>query len=298
MAATYRKRVPRTKAHPAVPGWSICSMRVRAPAISAGREGTWVARARSLNEFQTSFADETSCAAFLFDRRWPQGFVCPACGGTRAALLKSRAHTYECLDCGRQTSITAGTAMHRSKLPLRVWFWAAHLMATHSNGMSAVQLEAQLGITHKTAWLLAQKLRRSMIDPQREPLEGVVEVDQAELPFRADNSFFDPVKSGKILIAGAVEVIDRGTSQARPRRKGAKYLDTRSGRIRLAAIPAPPLHRGEAVLVEQTGRFRRPLTADHHEQRLERMATHSNGMSAVQLEAQLGTTYKTAWLLA
>ena len=133
-----------------------------------------MARARSLNEFQTSFPDETSCAAFLFERRWPQGFVCPACGGGRAALLKSRAHTYECLDCGRQTSITAGTAMHRSKLPLTVWFWAAHLMATHSNGMSAVQLGAQLGITYKTAWLLAQKLRRSMIDPQREPLEGVV----------------------------------------------------------------------------------------------------------------------------
>src|SRR5947208_15638620 len=53
----------------------------------------------------------------------------------------------------------------------------------------------------------------------------------------ADNRFFDPAKSGKILIAGAVEVIERGTSQARPRRKGAKYLDTRSGRIRLAAIP-------------------------------------------------------------
>src|SRR5258708_2105186 len=196
-----------------------------------------MARARSLSEFQTSFPDERSCAAFLFERRWPQGFVCPACGGGRAALLKSRAHTYECLDCGRQTSLAAGTAMHRSKLPLTVWFWAAHLMATHSNRMSPVQLEPQLGITSKTAWLLAQKLRRSMIDPQREPLEGVVEVDQAEIPFRADNSFFDPVKSGKILIAGAVEVIDRGTNQAKPRRKRAKYLDTRSGRIRLAAIP-------------------------------------------------------------
>ena len=104
-----------------------------------------MARGRSLREFQTSFPDETSCAAFLFERRWPQGFVCPACGAGRAAFLRSRAHTYECLDCGRQTSITAGTVMHRSKLPLTVWFWAAHLMATHSNGMSAVQLEALLG---------------------------------------------------------------------------------------------------------------------------------------------------------
>src|SRR5437764_7939122 len=83
-----------------------------------------MARARSLRDFQTSFSDETSCAAFLFERRWPEGFVCPACGDGRAALLRSRAHTYECLDCGRQTSMTAGTVMHRSKLPLTVWFWA------------------------------------------------------------------------------------------------------------------------------------------------------------------------------
>ena len=89
------------------------------------------------------------------------------------AALKSRAHTYECLDCGRQTSITAGSVMHRSKLPLTAWFWAAHLMSTHSNGMSARQLEDQLGLTYKTAWLLTQKLRRSMVDPDREPLEGV-----------------------------------------------------------------------------------------------------------------------------
>ena len=79
--------------------------------------------------------------------------------------------------------------------------------------------EAQLGITYKTAWLLTQKLRRSMVDPQREPLEGVVEVDQAEIPFRADDSFFDPLKSGA-TVAGAVEVIDRGANQAKPRRKG------------------------------------------------------------------------------
>jgi predicted RNA-binding Zn-ribbon protein involved in translation (DUF1610 family) len=198
--------------------------------------GQPMARARSLTQFQETFPDEASCAAFLFDRRWPDGFVCPVCGNGRAAVLKSRAYTYECSGCGRQTSITAGTAMHRTKLPLTVWFWAAHLMSTHSNGMSARQLEDQLGLTYRTAWLLAQKLRRSMVDPDREPLEGVVEVDQAEIPFRVGDTFFDPGKSGKILIAGAVEVIDRNTNQAKPRRKKAKYLDTRSGRIRLAMI--------------------------------------------------------------
>ena len=126
--------------------------------------------------------------------------------------------------------------MHRSKLPLTAWFWAAHLMATHSNGMSARQLEDQLGVTYKTAWLLTQKLRRSMVDPDREPLEGVVEVDQAEIPFREGDAFFEPGNASKILVIGAVEVIDRDVNQARPRRKHAKYLDTRSGRIRLAMI--------------------------------------------------------------
>ena len=139
-----------------------------------------MARGRSLAEFQKAFADEASCATFLFKRRWPDGFVCPACGRRRANALKTRPRLFECLDCGRQTSLTAGTVMHRSRLPLTTWFQAAHLMTTHSNGMSALQLEAQLGVTYKTAWLLTQKLRRSMIDPNRELLEGVVEVDQTD----------------------------------------------------------------------------------------------------------------------
>ncbi len=142
----------------------------------------------SLLEFEKRFADEASCAEYLFEQRWPEGFVCPTCGGFRALLLKSRAWTYQCLDCRHQTSVTAGTVMHRSKLPLRVWFWAAHLMATHSNGMSALQLKGQLGISYRAAWLLTQKLRRSMVDPQREPLEGVVEIDQTEIPFRDSSS--------------------------------------------------------------------------------------------------------------
>jgi predicted RNA-binding Zn-ribbon protein involved in translation (DUF1610 family) len=137
--------------------------------FEATATGRAMAKGRSLSQFQETFPDETSCAAFLLKRRWSKGFVCPGCGEQRAAALKSRAYTYECLDCGRQTSATAGTVMHRSKLPLTSWFWAAHLMATHSNGMSARQLEDQLGVTYKTAWLLTQKLRRSMVDPDAIP---------------------------------------------------------------------------------------------------------------------------------
>ncbi len=112
-------------------------------------------------------------------------------------------------------------------------------MATYSNGMSALQLKGQLGMSYRAAWLLAQKLRRSMVDTGREPLEGVVEIDQAEMPFRDGQSQFDPNKSGKILVVGAVEVYDRTRrTPQKPLKIGAKYLDTRSGGVRLQAIPS------------------------------------------------------------
>jgi predicted RNA-binding Zn-ribbon protein involved in translation (DUF1610 family) len=70
--------------------------------FEAAATGRSMAKGRSLLEFQETFPDEARCAAFLSERRWPKGFVCPGCGKQRAAALKSRAYTYECLDCGRQ----------------------------------------------------------------------------------------------------------------------------------------------------------------------------------------------------
>src|SRR5512144_2346663 len=189
---------------------------------------------RSLIEFQKRFADEAACAAYLRQARWPDGFVCPACGGVRGWDLATKAWTHECAACHKQTSVTAGTAMHGSKLPLTVWFWAAYLMATHSNGISALQLQKQLGLgSYRTAWMLCAKLRRAMVAPGRDPLTGLVEVDETDPPCRSRN---DPTgggggrsHEGKILIAGAVEVQEKGP-----------------GRIRLSVIEdfsADSLHR-------------------------------------------------------
>jgi len=175
---------------------------------------------KTLMEFQAHFASDEACAEYLFERRWPDGFVCPGCGGGRAWLLRTKAFTYECAGCGRQTSVTAGTIMHASKLPLATWFWAAFLMATHSNGISALQLQSQLGLgSYRTAWMLCAKLRRAMVNPEREPLCGVVEADETILPFRTKD---DPVVLpagrsgvGKMLVAGAVEVDDGVPRRAR-----------------------------------------------------------------------------------
>ena len=140
---------------------------------------------RSLIEFQRRFPDERACAAYLADARWPDGFRCPACGHDKGWELATKAFTWECAGCGKQTSVTAGTVMHGSKLPLTVWFWAAYLMATHSNGIAALQLQKQLGLgSYKTAWLLCAKLRRAMVAPDRAPLTGLVEIDETEIPHR------------------------------------------------------------------------------------------------------------------
>jgi hypothetical protein len=136
-------------------------------------------------------------------------------------------------------------------------------MTTHSNGMSALQLQDQLGVTYKTAWLLAQKLRRSMFDPKREPLEGVVEIDQTEIPFREGDTVFESGNAGKILVIGAVEVIERDTNKAKPRRKHAKYLDTRSGRIRLAMIADNSAASVEAFVNANVKRGTTLLTDGH-----------------------------------
>ena len=139
----------------------------------------------SLLTFQRLFPDDDACAAWLMDMRWPDGFICPSSSHDKGWTLRGKAHTFECAGCRRQTSVTTGTIMHASKLALTVWFWPAYLMAPHSNGISALQLQKQLGIgSYRSAWLLAHKLRQAMVEPERNPLSGLVEIDEASLPFR------------------------------------------------------------------------------------------------------------------
>ena len=133
---------------------------------------------RTIVEFQERFSDEAACLEYLADSRWPEGYRCPACGGERAWVLERR-HLWECAGCHHQASVTAGTVMHGTRTPLRLWFWAAYLVATHTPGISAKQLQRQLGLSrYETAWLMLQKLRRAMVAPERTRLREEVEVDE------------------------------------------------------------------------------------------------------------------------
>ena len=175
---------------------------------------------RSLREFEARFPDDRACARWLLARRWPDGFRCPACGHDHGWELGRGVVLIECARCHRQTSVTAGTVLHRSHLPLKVWFLAAWLVATHRNGIPARQLRLQLGLgSYKAAWLLLQKLRRAMVDPERQPLAGLVEVDETSLPLRPKDAppAAKPGRSGegRLLIAGAVEIQGKGPGRAR-----------------------------------------------------------------------------------
>src|SRR3954466_10675226 len=173
---------------------------------------------RSLPDFERRFPDEAACAEWLLERRWGSGFACPACGHDRFWRLGRQVLTLQCRACRRETSVTAGTVMHRSHLPLKVWFTAAWLVATHRNGMSARQLWPQPGPrSSKAARPLPRKRGAAMVDPDREPLGGLVEVDETSLPFRPEGEPARPGRShdGKLLIAGAVEIEGKGPGRTR-----------------------------------------------------------------------------------
>jgi transposase-like protein len=170
---------------------------------------------RSVIEFQRRFPDEAACRAYLFASRWQDGFRCPVCGGGEVGA-EHRRHLWQCRDCGRQTTVTAGTAMHKTRLPLTLWFWAAYLVATHGPGISALQLQRQLGISrYETAWTILHKLRRSMVAPEREPLTGEVEVDEGFLGGRDSDLRGGRQRDGKPLVGVAVEVRGNGSGRLR-----------------------------------------------------------------------------------
>lgn len=185
----------------------------------------WVSRPDfplTILEFQQRFGTEEACRAYLFASRWPEGFVCPACGG-RDPGGETRRHLWICTACGRQTSVTAGTVMHGTRLPLRTWFWAAYLVSTFHPGIRAKQLQRQLGIgCPETAWAMLHKLRGAMVAPERELLKGEVEIDEFYLGGYEEGLKGSRQRGRKALCGVAIEVRGRG-----------------SGRLRLQVLPDP-----------------------------------------------------------
>ena len=135
---------------------------------------------KTLLEFEQRFASEEACREYLYNLRWPDGFRCPRCQHDKAWVTKR--NLYHCVNCGYETSVTAGTIFQDTRKPLRLWFRAIWYVVNQKNGVSAIGLQRVLGIPrYDTVWIWLHKLRTAMVRPGRDRLSGIVEVDETYL---------------------------------------------------------------------------------------------------------------------
>ena len=214
---------------------------------------------RDLPTFLERFGTDEACRACLVRARWPAGFRCGGCGHDQAYSHKKRL-IEECRACGKQHSILAGTIFEQTKTGLARWFLAIYLVTSSKGGISAMELQRQMGFgSYGTAWAWLHKIRRAMVVPGRKPLSDRVEADETLVggprPGKPGRG-----AAGKTVVAGAVES-RRG--QAHGRRLG-----------RLAAAG------GARRLGQQPGRLSRP-------ERLEPCPVATDGWSGYRgLEAK------------
>ncbi len=173
---------------------------------------------RNWHELLAWFPDDAACLRYLERLRWGQGFVCRFCGAVDGGWWQMADGLRRCRACRHETSVTAGTILAGTRMPLVSWFAAVWYVVNQKNGVSALGLQRVLGLgSYQTAWAWLHKLRRAMVRPDRELLEGPVEVDEA---------IIGGVKAGrrgrgapgKALVVIAVERRDGGPGRTRMRR--------------------------------------------------------------------------------
>jgi transposase-like protein len=178
---------------------------------------------RDMPTFLERFGGDGQCRAYLVQARWPDGFRCAGCGHGSAYSHKKRL-IEECVACGKQHSLLAGTIFEQTKTGLARWFLAIYLVTSSKGGISAMELQRQMGFrSYQTAWSWLHKIRRAMVRPDREPLTEHVEVDETMVggakPGKPGRG-----AAGKTVVAGAVEAA-RGKTRNR-----------KLGRVRLAPV--------------------------------------------------------------
>lgn len=137
----------------------------------------------SMAEFIARYGTEAKCYRALYQWRWPQGFRCPACTGrARSRFRRGTTVYYQCRACRHQTTLTAGTMFEGTKLPLRTWLLALHLLTATKTNLAALELMRHLGVNYKTAWRMKHKIMQAMAE-REEPrrLNGFVQIDDAYL---------------------------------------------------------------------------------------------------------------------
>lgn len=121
------------------------------------------------SEFTARFPTDDACREYLKERFYPDGTICPGCGKrTRFHRVRTRT-AYSCQFCGAQVYPTAGTLFHKSRVSLRLWFWAVFLMSSTRCAISVRQLERELGVTYNTAHRMHAAIRERLPQPEHTP---------------------------------------------------------------------------------------------------------------------------------
>jgi len=175
---------------------------------------------RNWHELLAWFPDDPACLRYLERLRWGEGFSCRFCGAVGGGWWQMGDGLRRCAVCRSETSVTAGTILAGTRLPLVTWFAAVWYVVNQKQGVSALGLQRVLGIgSYQTAWAWLHKLRRAMVRPEREPLGGIVEVDET--------------------IVGGIRTGHRG--RGHPAKAlvaiGAERRDGGPGRVRMRRIP-------------------------------------------------------------
>ena len=209
----------------------------------------------SLVEITRMFPDDATARAWMESVRWPEGPVCPHCGSTNAQHpVKHRTMTHRCRDCRKWFSVRTGTPMQSSKLGLDTWAIAMYLLNTGLKGQASMKLHRDLGITQKSAWHLAHRIRESWNENGGNAFLGPVEADETYIGGKRKN--MSNAKRKELAEAGAgrgtvgkaavVGVKDRDTNRVAARRISQTDATALQGFVRDHAAPGATLYTDEA----------------------------------------------------
>lgn len=142
----------------------------------------------TVRDFFDRFPDDNSCLEHLFNVRFGQSYECPKCEKETAWYKLKSERAYSCKWCGHHVHPTVDTLFEKSRTPLQLWFYAIYLFTTTRHGVSAKELERQLGVTYKCAWRMGHEIRKHMAKLDGEaPLYGFVEIDETYIGGKLEN---------------------------------------------------------------------------------------------------------------